>query len=71
MFLLLLLCQQCQGVQSCFYAVDAHDMVAMNDAHGTCVTCHHVMSSFVVHAFSAERQCQYAIPESWFIRVSL
>ncbi len=65
MFLLFLLYQQCQGVQSCFYTVDPHGMVAMNDAHETCVTCHHVVLSFVPHAFQAVHQ----IPESWFIHI--
>ena len=56
----------------CFYVADAQDMVAMNDAHGTCVTCHHVVFIFCFILF---QQCVnaniYAIPESWFIHVTL
>ncbi len=36
---------------TCFYAVDAHDVVAMNDAHGICLTCHLLVFIFFSWCF--------------------
>lgn len=72
-FCFILLYQECQGAQIWdsrayrYYAVDAHDMVAMNDAQGICLTCHLVV--FVLCCSCFFSSASMPICNTWTFRL--